>query len=204
MKVENGVAGEDEKKAQKQRKESILKERENLLYHQKKKEKIQKHMEAATQLFELQELLQANVFDNESSKIAKKVLNEGMIDSEELRDIFDKIDAIDEKKDIDTYIPKNLRITKEEYSVAISDKKVRKDLIVKLNTILIILKNHMQPKSQSGLNLFFGFLAILDKNLVNLQEYHIDIKQSLQKCDKNEAALSWWQRFIHLLKEIFS
>jgi hypothetical protein len=54
------------------------------------------------------------------------------------------------------------------------------------------------------LNLFKWYLLALDKNLVKLQENHIDIKESLVEIDEKNNKLSLWQRFVKFLKEIFT
>jgi len=59
-----------------------------------------------------------------------------------------------------------------------------------------------------GLNLFSGFLTVLDKNLIKVQEHTIDVKDSLEEIDekkfgKKEDERSLWQKIIDFLKEFF-
>ena len=59
------------------------------------------------------------------------------------------------------------------------------------------------------MNLFSGFLSILDKNLILIQENTIDIKESLKEIDKKkfpkkEDKRTFWQKIIDFIKEIFN
>jgi hypothetical protein len=69
------------------------------------------------------------------------------------------------------------------------------------------LWEQVNPDNAIWINLFSWFLTILDKNLILIQEYHIDIKNNLKEIDKQnkpkEKQISWWKKFINLLKEIF-
>jgi hypothetical protein len=58
------------------------------------------------------------------------------------------------------------------------------------------------------LNLFSGFLTVLDKNLIIVQENTIDIKENLKEVDekkfwKKEDKRTVWQKIVDFIKEIF-
>jgi len=53
------------------------------------------------------------------------------------------------------------------------------------------------------MNLFSGFMAVLDKNLITIQENNIDIKDSLKKVENTKnpkKKISLFQEFINLFK----
>ncbi len=54
---------------------------------------------------------------------------------------------MEEIKNIDNYIPKELRITREDYSKALSDDIFRVQTITKLDSALTIIANKINPDS---------------------------------------------------------
>ena len=141
--------------------------------------------------------------------IANKILSWEQITSEEIKEIFDKIDEIEDIKNIDDYLPRSLRITREEYIKAVKDDIFREKTITKLNTSLVLLSNKINPDSAVWLNLFSWFVTVLDKNLIRIQENTIDIKNWLRKIDleKNlskEDNRSFLQKIIDFIKELFN
>jgi len=101
----------------------------------------------------------------------------------EIEEIFTKIDEIEEIKDIDKYLPKENRISKEEYTKAIYDDIFRIQTLIKIKTALAILSTQINPENWFWINIFKWFLLVLDKNLIKIQENHIDIKNSLESID---------------------
>lgn len=203
MSIEGWMLSESTNKKEKKDEEK-KKEIEKIIYYEKKKEKIKISIEVDSELLKLKELIKDKSFDIETSKIANKVINKENINSDDIQTIFDKIDIIENNDKIDKYIPKDFRITKEEYKKAIYDQTFRKSVILKLNMALSILSNHIKQEWNLSLNLFSWFLITLDINLVYIQENHIDIKNSLKELDKENKKLSLWERFIKFLKELFS
>jgi hypothetical protein len=98
-----------------------------------------------------------------------------------IEQIFEKIDEIENLKDVDKYLPEELRLTKQEYMQAYEDEDARISTLKKLDMSLTHLVEQIRPDSAIGLNLFAGFLYFLDKNLIMVQENTIDIKESLEK-----------------------
>jgi hypothetical protein len=114
---------------------------------------------------------------------------------------------MDEIKDVDKYLPFNLRISKDDYHKAIHDDIFRVQTITKLNTALTVLARQISPDSSTGINLFSGFLTVLDKNLVVLQENTIDVKDNLSEIhDKKfpQPKLTWWEGLKTFIKELFN
>jgi len=142
-----------------------------------------------------------------SKETAGNILDWKDIWEEAIKEIFEKIDQMDEIKDIDQYIPDELRISKEDYSKALTDDIFRVQTITKLDSSLTLLANKINPDSAMGLNLFSGFLTVLDKNLIIVQENTIDVKDSLKEVDelkfwKKEDNRSLFQKFLDSIKEI--
>jgi hypothetical protein len=75
------------------------------------------------------------------------VVNNQDIDEDIIKEIFDKIDELDEIKDIDKYIPDELRISKEDYSKALTDDIFRVKVTTKLDSSLTLIANKINPDS---------------------------------------------------------
>jgi hypothetical protein len=75
------------------------------------------------------------------------VVNNQDIDENIIKEIFDKIDELDEVKDINKYIPEELRISKEDYSKALTDDIFRVQIITKLDSSLTLIANKINPDS---------------------------------------------------------
>ena len=58
------------------------------------------------------------------------------LETRELKEIFDKIDSLSEMQNIDEILPERLRITKEEYLLAIENREKRDLVIQKLDDSL--------------------------------------------------------------------
>jgi len=144
-----------------------------------------------------------------SKNTAKNIIDWNKIDEDIVKEIFEKLDEIEDIKDIDKYIPQELRITKEDYSKALTDDIFRVQTITKIDSALTLLANKINPDSAMWLNLFSGFLTVLDKNLILVQENTIDVKYSLKEVDekkfgKKEDKRSFLQKIINFIKEIFN
>ena len=168
------------------------------------KEKISTKIEAEDEMFKLKELIESGIITKD---IAEKVVNNQDIDEDIIKEIFEKIDKMEEIKDIDKYIPNELRISKEDYSKSLTDDIFRVQTLTKLDTALTLIANKINPDSAMGLNLFSGFLTVLDKNLILVQENTIDVKDNLKEIDekkfwKKEDNRRLWQKIIDFLKEI--
>lgn len=103
--------------------------------------------------------------------------------SEEIKEIFDKIDEIEEIKDIDEILPKNLRITKDEYMRALDDIQFIQKIILRIDSSLSYLFQSNKPFASWIMSLFSWLIHSLDHsqdNLIKIQENTIDIKLSLR------------------------
>lgn len=170
------------------------------------KEKITVEIETEEKIWNLKELVEYWVI---SSETADKIISWINISNEEIAKIFEKINEIEDVKDIDLYLPKELRITHEQYIKALSDDIYRVQTITKLNSALTLLANQINPDSITWLNLFSGFIAILDKNLIKIQENTIDIKNELIQVDEKKYwkkldSRSFLQKIIDFIKELFN
>lgn len=197
------------KETEKNKKELSEKEVKDWLKKQvefkKVKEKISVEIKAEDDIFHLKELIEKGIISHET---AKKIVKWEEIDDDLVKEIFEKIEEMEDIKDIDKYIPRELRVTHDEYSKALHDDIFRVQIITKLNSALTLISRQVNPDSAMGLNLFSWFLTILDKNLIKVQEHTIDVKESLTKINekkfgKNDKR-SLLQKIIDFFKEIFS
>ena len=140
-------------------------------------------------------------------QLIEKVISGDEITGEMIEEILEKINEIENTEDIDKYLPKESRITSEEYKRALTNDVFRVQIITKLDAALTILSTQVSWDASAWLNLFSGYMAMLDKKLVKIQENHIDIKESLKEVEekKNPTQKLWfWKSLLKLLKEIYN
>ena len=56
-----------------------------------------------------------------------------------------------------------------------------------------------------GLNIFSGYMAMLDKKLIAIQENHIDMKDHLEEIEQGKnpsKQLSLWKKIVKFFKEL--
>lgn len=114
---------------------------------------------------------------------AEHIIKWEHLGTEEIHEIFDKINQIEDVKNINTILPEYLRINREEYIEALEDDKKRKVLLIKIDNTLKYIYNYMNPSHSPIMSLFYGLMYSLDgarKELIIIQENLIDIKRSLQ------------------------
>jgi hypothetical protein len=133
-------------------------------------------------------------------ELIKKVISNNDISQDDVEEILEKIEEIEKTEDVDKYLPQEFRITWEEYKKALTDDIARIQTITKINTALTILAQHVTPDSAMWLNLFSGYMAMLDKKLIKIQENHIDIKDNLEKVEElknpnKQDNLGLWDKF---------
>ncbi len=207
MSLENSILNsEGENKNNKLTEEEKEAEAKKNIEFKLQKEKIWVEIEVEQEIFQLKEMVDSWMI---SWDIANKILSWEQITSEEIKEIFDKIDEIEDIKNVDDYLPRSLRITREEYIKAVKNDIFREKTITKLNTSLVLLSNKINPDSAVWLNLFSWFVTVLDKNLIRVQENTIDIKNWLRKIDQEknlskEDNRSFLQKIIDFIKELFN
>lgn len=196
------VKGKEQEKKNKELSEKEIQEQEEkITEHLKTKEKIKTQIETDDELTNLKDLVEKWVITKET---AEKIAQWNDIDNKILEEMFDKIEEIEDIKDIDKYLPAELRVSKDEYKQAVENSLKRVVTLTKLNTALTLLADQITWDNTWWLNLFSWFLSVLDKNLQKVQENTIDIKDSLEDIDNKEwkNIKKWW--FINLIKEIFT
>jgi len=206
MGIEAWSIKEEENKKNKLSEKQIQENNKKTIEYKKVKETIWVEIEAEHDLSNLKDLVDKWVITKET---AEKIIDKEDIGDDTVKEIFEKIDKMEDIKDIDNYLPQELRISKKDYSRALIDDIFRVQIITKLDSALALLANKITPDSSTGLNLFSGYLTVLDKNLVIVQENTIDIKDSLEEVDENkfwkkEDTRSLWQKIVDFLKEIFN
>ncbi|NDK08834.1 hypothetical protein EOM39_06360 [Candidatus Gracilibacteria bacterium] len=154
-------------------------------------------------------MLEDGVLDYKTEELVEDIVEFDFITQSEIDEIFDKIDEIENTKDIDKILPDNLRITKEEYKKALNDDDFRVHTIQKVNNALGVIVRKINPKSGIGINIMGGFLYAIDRKLVKVQGNNIDVKNSLKRIDKKKFGdkdknLSLFQKIVNFIKEIFN
>lgn len=171
----------------------------------KTKEKISLYNESSKELNYLKELVNKWIITQE---IVDKIIFQEVLSKEEIETIFQKIDEIEEIKEIESYIPKELRLNKQEYLQAIEDDIIRVKTITKINRALTLLSQSIVWPWNMWISLFSWVWIILDKNLVIIQENNIDFKNSLNTIHQNKfwknKNQTFIQKIINFIKEVFN
>ena len=136
-------------------------------------------------LQQLKELVEQWIIDKQLFESIKK---DSHISSEEIQEVvneldiknlFEKLDQIENFEDIDNILPTNIRVSKQEYLSALHDPTKRDQVISKFNTSLNIIYRHYNWVSNYKKNMFSNYVNLLSKKLIPLQENIIDLKKSL-------------------------
>jgi hypothetical protein len=132
--TEKAYLSEEERKKTKTKDEAKQKaEQAAILKMEKTKQAARQEEAISDDLQKLRDLFEQHIIDD---SLVEKVLEQSELDHEELEKIFEQIDAIEEIDGIDDYLPKDMRVTKEEYAEATHDdetlivvvKKIEKSL----------------------------------------------------------------------------
>ena len=167
-----------EKIAEKTEEERKLEIAKNLEFSKEKKvllEKIDKEKKL-TYLKSLVERWLINI------TTAEHIVEWQKLDNAQIKEIFEKMDEIEEIQDIENILPKQLRISKDEYIKALEDTIFRQDILIKLDDSLSYLYNSSNKFPLWIINFFSWLMRSLDKNhknTIKVQENTIDIKRSL-------------------------
>lgn len=146
--------------------------------YKKNKEKLLARIEKKKNLSFLKSLVERELIEVST---VEQVLNNASLDSTAIAEIFAKIDGIESIHNIDIIFPKIYRVSREEYLLALENPVLRVQTLTKINASLVFIYDSLHPYAGMGiLDFFSGFMTILDKNLVQIQEYTIDIKRDLQ------------------------
>lgn len=209
MGVEAWALKDSEDKKKKVDKKKLAENEAKQKEKQAKSKETRENIKADEALNRMKEMINDDDLDLSLDQVQtiEKIISGDEISQETIEDILEKIEEIESTEDIDKYLPKESRITWEEYKKALTDDVFRVQIITKLDTALTILANQINPDSSAGLNLFSGYMAVLDKKLIKIQENHIDIKDNLKEVEEKrnpKPKLSLWKRFIDFLKEFFN
>lgn len=209
MPIEAWALAEKEKKQKKlESKKQQIEAQKKVVESQKKQHEAHEHGETDSALNKLRDLIESHdiTLDAKTLKSVEKAVAGQELDTDEIEDILEKIDEIENTDDVDNYIPAEIRITKDEYKQALVDDIFRVQMITKLDSALTILAQQANPNSNLSLNIFSGYMALLDKKLVSIQENHIDIKDNLKQVDEQKwigtQKKTFWETIIEFFKEL--
>lgn len=187
MSFEKGRLDPDHnKKSIEELEKEIKAEKLKTLEFQKEKEALIAQLEAKKELAFLKNMVERGLI---SPDIAKEILKTNEVVNTAVEEIFDKIDEIEDLGD--EVLPKDLRITKEEYKNALVDEEAKEEAIKKLNNALDYLATGIiWDTTWFGLGFMRSFMSFLSdslswsKEMIQAQENTIDIKRSLTDKEK--------------------
>lgn len=151
-------------------------------------DKIVKDMEKKKLKFDLQnlkELVEQWVVDKSLFESIKKdsILSndefQDVVESVDMKEVFEKLNEIENFEDIDSIVPKELRVSKNEYMQALKDPEKKKDVLAKFDKSLDIVANNFRWVSPFKRSIFTSYVWLLSKNMIDLQWKIIDIKRTL-------------------------
>lgn len=119
-------------------------------------------------------------------KLDDKELN-NVIESVEFKEIVEKIEEIMNNPDIDTILPKDLRINPQEFKDACKDKTKRPALLQKIDTALDCVNDQVRSWwSKIGgnpfarnINMRENLMFLANKKIISVQEHMINMKNYL-------------------------
>jgi len=206
MWFESWKLAEEEKKKKEKSENQKKAEMQKIIEQERKKKEAREKKENTNILKKLEEMLEDGELSKDEIQELKEMVDNVDITEDEVEDILNKIEELEELEDIDNYIPKEFRITKEEYKQSLTDDIVRLKTLTKLSTSLNLLSNQINSDSSVWINLFSWYMVILDKKLIKVQENTIDVKDSLEQIEnkKNPSKkLSFWEKIKKFFKKIF-
>lgn len=167
---------------EKKRKEQITeKERKNKEEQLKEIEQISQLSKIRLDLEKLKDLIMNGIVE---PTFVKEILQWEAIDDKQIEEIFEKIDEIESIKAIDKILPKELRISKEEYIWALNNVNQRIITLAKIDEALYYLYQSNWTDDVWGFNMFAWIFSLLNKNLQIVQWNYIDIKNDLESKKK--------------------
>lgn len=154
----------------------LKEEAEKKLYFEKNKEALISELETKKELAFLKVLIEKGLI---SPDLARQIISKEHIDAEIVEEVFEKIDELYEISE-DT-LPKNLRISKEDYSKALINSDDKQRVIGVLDEAIRVTSDELAWAGSS--NLFFSFLTFMHKDLIKAHDHSMDIKDSLEEID---------------------
>ena len=134
MNYHEGFAfAEQEKQKHKKTEAEKIKAEEQILRAKKLRECISEEEHTEHDLCKLRDLLDQHIIDD---SLIEKVMCKTEISHGEVENIFEKIDELESLENIDEYLPKDMRITKEEYAAATHDDTILATVVTKIENCL--------------------------------------------------------------------
>ncbi|EKE30374.1 MAG: hypothetical protein ACD_2C00001G0024 [uncultured bacterium (gcode 4)] len=174
--MENFEKDDINNKKEKLSEKELKKEAAKNIEFKKEKDKLLNMIEKDRNLAMLRSIIERWLIRPE---IIKAIAEWKWLDILEINEVLKKIDDISATEKIDSILPKEMRVTKEEYLEALGSPEPRGHLIDKLNRSLDHLYLLSNPFSWNIYDMFSWLFLILNKNLVAVQDRTIDIKLSL-------------------------
>lgn len=148
------------------------------------KQLLLKRIEKNKQLSYLKSLVERGLI---TLPTAQHIIEGDNLDATEIKDIFEKIDELEEMHDIEEILPKRLRLTKEEYLSALEDPILRDKAVQKLDASLDYLRLSSKPAFAGILSFFSSLMHSFsagNSRVVQIQGDIIDIKRSIEASEK--------------------
>lgn len=208
MPIEAGQQSEAVKQNKEKSEKQKVAEKKALLDQQKKKAEIREHIKADEALTKLHDMLDNHDIELDIADVEhiSKALSWDELSHDDIEDILEKIDEIENTEDVDKYLPVEFRVTKQQYHDALVNDIVRTQTITKIDTALGLLAQQADGwNGNMGLNIFSGYMAMLDKKLISIQENHIDMKDHLEEVEQEKnpkQKLSLWEKIKKFFREL--
>ena len=205
MNFEAGAKAEEEKKKKEKSEKQKKQETQKIIEQEKLKKEAREKTENTDVLHRLEEMLEDWELSQDEIKELKQMVDSDDISEEQIEEILEKISEIEDMEDVDKYLPSEFRVTWEEYKKSLTDDIARIQTLTKLWSWLSILWEQINSDSWMWMNLFSGYMVILDKKLIKIQENTIDVKDSLQDIENKKhpsKKLGLWESIKEFFRDI--
>ena len=192
--------GEKEKRQRELNEEEKKKEIQKKLEYSRDKTEIIEKIDAQKELTYLKSLVERWLI---SVDTARTIVEWKDLDNVQVQEILEKIDEIEEIRDVDKILPKEFRVTKEEYLMALGDSEARQKAMEKLHSALDHIYHSVNPVDMWIIDISW-IILLLNQNLVQVQDHTIDIKRNLEWVEKQQNPTEekkwFFAKLIDLLK----
>lgn len=145
------TAAEVEKRSKEEREAEKKAEIAEALRFKKNKEKLISRLEKDKSLAFLKSMVERDLI---AVSTAESIVSGEGLDAKEVEEIFSKIDEIEATHEIDKILPREFRVSKDEYLIAMKDSAARADTLGKIDASLSYIYESINPNPLSVLNFF--------------------------------------------------
>jgi len=109
----------------------------------------------------------------------RQMMDRSLFDAQEVSEVLSKIEELENIADIDSVLPKSLRLSSQNYLLALEDATARTQALQLLDDALSYLHTQIFPQGAFGVSSFEQVIFSMQDTLTKAHDTTIDIKNSL-------------------------